>query len=629
MPVYSREIRERRLQALKHQVSRLERRMRSLGSTSQRFAWVRFGIVAAGGFLTWLAASRGGVIWGWITFIASCAVLVAAAAIHQRLTNWIEIFQDWQSIKNANLARMELDWEHIQTLPLPADRPRTSLEIDLDISGPRSLHHLIDTAISREGSVQLLEWLTQPAPNLDEIKRRQPLVAELARLTRFRERLQLLFRQALKEPLEGKELLAWLEEGYPSDRLRWLLPLAAVFTFTNLSLFVLNSLGILPALWILSASVYLAIYFASAGMNESLFENIVRLDTELGKFRAILHYLERYPYGGNLHLEALCQPFLQAERLPSRQLRNLKLATAAIGLRMNPVVGLLLNMVTPWDFFFAHLSQRYCREVGELLPKWLKTWAELEALASLGGFAYLNPEYTLPEITPSAEAALVIKGLGHPLLLPERKVCNDFTIERLGEIAIITGSNMAGKSTFIKSVGINLCLAHAGGPVDAARLRARPMRMHTCIRISDSITDGFSYFYAEVKCLKKLLESLREEQDFPLLFLVDEIFRGTNNRERLIGSRTYLQAVIGENGAGLLATHDLELAGLAEQHEQIHNYHFRDFVTDGRLVFDYKIRRGPSPTTNALAIMRLEGLPVEPQTGFDALEPEGLDDLPA
>jgi DNA mismatch repair ATPase MutS len=170
---------------------------------------------------------------------------------------------------------------------------------------------------------------------------------------------------------------------------------------------------------------------------------------------------------------------------------------------------------------------------------------------------------------------------------------------------------MAGKSTFIKTIGINLCLAYAGGPVNAQSLQLTPFRLHTCIRISDSIVDGFSYFYAEVKCLKYLLDKLNDKHPLPMLYLIDEIFRGTNNRERIIGSQAYIKELISKRGVGFLATHDLELASLADTSPQVSNFHFRDQVQDGKLVFDYKIRVGPCPTTNALKIMQMEGLPID------------------
>jgi DNA mismatch repair ATPase MutS len=180
----------------------------------------------------------------------------------------------------------------------------------------------------------------------------------------------------------------------------------------------------------------------------------------------------------------------------------------------------------------------------------------------------------------------------------------------MGQINLITGSNMSGKSTFLRTVGLNLVLAYAGGPVNAEQLVTAPFRLVSCIRISDSVIDGISYFYAEVKCLKALLEELAHDDPRPVFYFIDEIFRGTNNRERLLGSRAYIRALVDQAGIGLIATHDLELVQLADEMPVVSNYHFTDAVEDGRMIFDFTIRPGPSPTTNALKIMRLEGLPV-------------------
>ena len=186
-----------------------------------------------------------------------------------------------------------------------------------------------------------------------------------------------------------------------------------------------------------------------------------------------------------------------------------------------------------------------------------------------------------------------------------------FSLRKVGEITLITGSNMAGKSTFLKTAGVNLCLAYAGGPVNAKVLRTRLFRIFTCMQIHDSITDGLSFFYAEVKRLKALLAVLHEDDQAPIFFLIDEIFKGTNSRERLIGSRTYIHHLSKQSGVGMIATHDLELGQLDDQISSLTNYHFRDDVTDGRMVFDYKLHQGLCTTTNALKIMRMEGLPVE------------------
>ncbi|MCA9997375.1 MAG: hypothetical protein KDE56_16565, partial [Anaerolineales bacterium] len=188
------------------------------------------------------------------------------------------------------------------------------------------------------------------------------------------------------------------------------------------------------------------------------------------------------------------------------------------------------------------------------------------------------------------------------------RVGNDFRVEKVGQLFILTGSNMSGKSSFLRTLGVNLCLAYAGGPVLAVSFTTALFRPFAAIRVTDSVVDGFSYFYAEVRRLRALLDALQTPNALPLFFLIDEIFRGTNNRERLIGSRAYIQAIAGQNGVGLIATHDLELVQLADEMPDIANLHFRDEVVAGQMVFDYTLRPGPSPTTNALKIMRLAGL---------------------
>jgi DNA mismatch repair ATPase MutS len=280
-----------------------------------------------------------------------------------------------------------------------------------------------------------------------------------------------------------------------------------------------------------------------------------------------------------------------------------------LGVRTNPLLWLLIHIFVPWDFFFTYRLELVKKEIAHLLPRWLDAWHELEALNSLANFAYLNPHYTFPELITET-GRLTARNLGHPLLRPEAKVCNDFELSHEQRIVILTGSNMAGKSTFLRTIGVNLILAYAGAPVNADHLQTSLFRLFTCIKVSDSVQDGLSYFYAEVKRLQALLAATRVD-DLPVLFLIDEIFRGTNSRERLIGSRSYIRALSLTTSMGLIATHDLELIKLADEIEGVTNRHFREEVHDSRMVFDYRLRPGPCPTTNALTIMRLEGLPVE------------------
>jgi hypothetical protein len=605
-----------RQRALSRQVARLQGRIARLRSRSQRFTWYRLGAFLAGGFLTWIGVTRAPPPWSWLATALSLAGFTTVALLHRRLNRWIDTFERWAEIKSGHLARMVLDWERMPAPPSPATR--RSLAIDLDLTGRRSLHHLIDLTLSRQGGQRLARWLSLGDPEPDDIQARQGIVRELEPLSTFRDRLLLAFQRVSKEQLEGQVLLDWLRGADPTDTLKWTLPVAAGLVAGNLTLFALNSVGQLPAYWPITFLLYAGFYYYNASRLETFLEATVDLDRELGKFKAILVYLEKYPYQTKGHLRRACRAICDPETRPSRQLRKIKLATAAVGLRMNPVLSLLLNFILPWDFFFAYLATRYKGQMARLFPVWLETLYNLEALISLANFAYLNPDYTFPEIKPDADPVLQVRAMGHPLIPSDRKVANDFRVNRVGEIAIITGSNMAGKSTFIKTLGVNLCLAYAGGPVDADRFQARPFRLHTCIRISDSITDGLSYFYAEVKCLKRLLESLEGDRPWPLLYLIDEIFRGTNNQERMIGSRAYVRALIGREGVGFVATHDLELTHLADLSPDVHNYHFRDHIIDGKMGFDYRLHPGPCPTTNALRLMALEGLPVDESGPKDA-----------
>jgi ABC-type multidrug transport system fused ATPase/permease subunit len=550
--------------------------------------------------------------WLWAVIIFWFAIFFIVVYMHNRMDIWISKYKIYREIKATNQARMELAWSDIphsasQASPNP-------ISIDLDLAGPRSIHHLIDLAVSNEGSQRLANWLSQPLPEPQAIISRQRIVRELAPMTTFRNQLLLRFKTLSDQMLSGRRLMDWMLVNIAGGRYLWNLWIGLVLVTANISLFILSILDILPNYWIITTSLYLVFYIINQKPNNLLLEAAVVMDRELDIFRSLLGYLETYSYGRHIALQELCGPYIDPNRKPSKLLSKIKLATVGVGFRMNPIMGLVLNLLLPWDFFFSYLINVYRNTAIECLPDWLVTWYELEALMSLANFAYLFPGYIFPTFVPHPEEAtptFQATSLGHPLIPPDQKICNDISINNNGDTLIITGSNMAGKSTFVKTIGINHSLAYAGGPVDAQSFITGFFRLHSCIHISDSIADGFSYFYAEVKCLRSLMDKISEKHDFPVLYIIDEIFRGTNNRERLIGSRSFIKHITGNNAIGLIATHDLELANLAMEHTNIKNYHFRDNVIEGKLTFDYKLLPGPSMTTNALEIMRIEGLPVE------------------
>lgn len=614
-----------RLRLLEREIRRLETRIKMLEPRSNRYSWIRVLIFFIGlglSFVIWIAV-------GWWLALPLAVITMTAFGIiayyHGRLERSVAMYTLWRHIKAVQIARMKLDWQHIPDAYAGPLREGHPFEYDLDITGKCSVHQLLNTAISREGSLLLCDWLLNLTPDLATIRKRQELVRELTPLTLFRDKLMLkslLASSGETKKLEGKWLLEWLhvQSSTPSVfQMRLLLLGASILNILTVLFLILDLISHwqMQPVWLYCALASLVLWRITRNQRQIL-EDADFVHRSFATLSSIFSYLETYRYGKHQHLKNFCEPFLHKQRRgPSQLLKGTARITAAAMLRQNPFFWLPVNLVIPWGYYCAYYLVEYKKQLADRLPVWLNSWFELEALCSLASFAHLNPDYQLPNVEPVAQSesgnGILFRGknLGHPLIPDEKKVTNDFTINELGEGIIITGSNMAGKSTFLRTLGVNLCLAYAGGPVNASMLQTSLFRLFTCIRVTDSVVDGYSYFYAEVKRLRALLDALAEPDQLPVFFLVDEIFRGTNNRERLIGGRSYVRALVGRNCVGAISTHDLELVKLADGMAQVKNYHFREEVIDGRLVFDYILRPGPCPTTNALKIMQMEGLPVE------------------
>ena len=608
---------QERIEALERQISRLTRRINILDQRSNRYSWTRVAIFFGGIVLVILGYV---VAHWWLAIMLALLAIIAFSVVayfQGKIDRSIVRHKVWSYIKSTHIARMRLDWSVIPAVPATALQTGHPFESDLDITGERSLHRLLNTAISGEGTRRLHEWLLTTSPDLNTTQTRQALVRELLPLTRFRDKLtlkSLLASRQIAEQLEGNRLTTWLNQMNGTAALPSLLWGSIALCVLTLVLAILNVVGFLSPLWIASLLCSLFLFLNTKKIRGDVFEDAYYLRDAFATTSTVFEYLEKYSYPAHSRLKKLCEPFfMDSEHRPSQLLKGLARIANAATLAKNPFLWLPINALVPWDTYCAYRLRRYKVQIAAYLPQWLDIWFELEVVNSLASFAYLNPTYTFPDVTANATsqgALFEATALGHPLLLDEQKVTNDFTFQRQGEVVIITGSNMSGKSTFLRTLGINLCLAFAGGPVNASTFSTTLFRIFTCIKVSDSVTDGYSYFYAEVRRLKALLTELQQD-GYPLFFLIDEIFKGTNNRERLIGSRSFVHALVGRNCLGCISTHDLELVTLANTLPGVTNYHFKEDVIDGEMVFDYHIRSGPSPTTNALKIMQLEGLPVD------------------
>lgn len=605
---------QKRQAAIRRQINRLDAQLSELQETSDKLSRIRLAVFIVGVITAVIVLLQFGV-WPWL--VVSGVVVIAFAItvkLHRNVETAMQRYRIWRAIKQTHLARMNLAWEEIPApaeFEVPIDHP---FAYDLDLVGERSVLQLLDTAVSVEGSKRLADWLLETNPKLDITLARQATVAELKTMTRFRDKLTLnatLATEASGNKWPGRRVLAWLDAHTNGRSLRPTLWILSGLAVVNISLLLLFLAGYLPPLFLASWVLYGVIFALRTGDAVPIFEDAYFLEKSLRRLGMVFHFLETTRLGNNERVKAVCAPFLDEGERPSAHLGRVTRLLAMAGLRQNPFLWLVLNGFVPWDMFVSDRLNTCKKELQSRLPVWLDAWFELETLNSLAAMAYLNPDAIFPMIEPEAKRPFTTQAIGHPLIPDETRICNDFYIDELGAVDIITGSNMAGKSSFLRTLGVNLCLAYAGGPVLARQFETRLFRLYTSIRVADSVTDGFSYFYAEVRRLEGLLAALREEDERPLFFLIDEIFRGTNNRERLVGSQSYIKALVGKRGVGLIATHDLELVKLADDRPLVRNYHFRDGVENGRMTFDYTLHPGPCPTTNALKIMELAGLPVD------------------
>jgi hypothetical protein len=602
---------------LRARLDRARRKLDALRRVEGRFPWIRLGALGLALLGAYLAFQLLPPLWAWPAALLALAGFVFAAARHSRVIERAARVEAFCNLLETHLARLALDWEGIPPpAPLSAP-PGHPFAADLDVTGPRSLHQLLDTAAALGGSRRLADWLLAPIPDPQAAARRQALVRELAGRPALRACLELDGRLANPNPAgrwDTAGILDWLERRAHTGSFRPLLDVLALLALANVLLFVLNAVGLLPPVWMASMAVYLGLQSLRFRESSEVFDEAYNLARQLGRLRGVLAGIETIPLAPGSALASVCAPLRAPRQRPSAALRRIRWIVSAASLRNNPFLGLLLNLLAPWDLFFAYQLERFKLSLRGVLPAWLNAWHELEALASLANYAVLHPEAAFPIFRdPGSRPIFTAEAIGHPLIPAAARVNNDFRLEQLGEVVIITGSNMSGKSTFLRTLGANLVLAFAGCPVPAGRLETIPFRVFTSMTLSDSLSDGISFFYAEVRRLKALLDQLEASHPYPLFFLIDEIFRGTNNRERRQGSRAYTGALVDRNGVGFISTHDLELAHLSETSPTIRNFHFREDIRGGKMVFDYTIRSGPSPTTNALRIMAMAGLPV--QTG--------------
>jgi len=367
-------------------------------------------------------------------------------------------------------------------------------------------------------------------------------------------------------------------------------------------------LGAAGPWWLVPVAGQILLNLATRAETARVFAAVSATEGAFLRYGAMLRLVEGIALDVPL-LRELGGRLVTGDARPSAAMQQFRRTVGWFDLRHNGVVHPFVNALTCWDVHCVLRLEAWQRRVGRAVRGWFVALGELEALSSLAGHASDEPGAVFPELVPDGPF-FVAEALGHPLLDAGTRVGNDVTLAEPGQALMVTGSNMSGKSTLLRAMGLAVVLAHAGGVVCARRLALRELGLGTSIRVSDSLADGVSHFYAEVRRLRDVVAAARGSA--PLLFLLDEILHGTNSHDRRIGAAAIIRALVTRGAIGLVTTHDLALAEIAnELAPRAANVHFEDRLEGDRIVFDYRMRPGVVTRSNAIALMRAVGLSVD------------------
>jgi hypothetical protein len=579
--------------------ARLNARAAELAALDQRRG--RIGLLRLAVFLVAIAVVWFASIW-WIAI--PLVVFIALVWWQSRLDRDVERARRAIRFHEDGIARLEHRWQgKSENGGIRFLDPHHPYAADLDLFGRASLFELLSTARTRGGEARLAAWLTTPA-SPDVLRSRHEAIDELRPLLDLRERLAVL-GDDFRTGVNPEALVAWASA-----------PLQPFSRVARMGALGLSVLAFAALVWCFATGlvdVDARLALLAAGLVEGLFAvpkrtRILRVvgsveepAHDLGLLAEILEVIEDQNFQAPA-LRRLCDAIRPAASAEIVRLRRL---TDMLESRENPIVR-AIGPVVLWTTQLGMAIETWRAENGAHVPAWIDAVSELEALSALGNYAFEHPDDPFPEYSEAAEPRFEAEELGHPLLAADRCVRNNLNVTAPLRLLIVSGSNMSGKSTLLRAVGVNTVLALAGAPVCAKRLTVSCLSPGASIRATDSLEEGQSRFMSEILRLKQVLELAP-----PVLFLLDELLGGTNSHDRAVGSEGLIRALLDRGGIGLVTTHDLTLARVADALAPVAaNVHFEDRLEAGRLVFDYKMRPGIVTRSNALDLMRAVGLDV-------------------
>lgn len=540
--------------------------------------------------------------------LISYILFVYLLSIHSRISYELLRIKNMLEVNEKYLKRIDGTWTSFEDCGVDKIDEEKPYLTDLDILGEKSLFQLINTTKTFLGREKLIELLKNPNKDINKIKERQEAIRELGEKLDFTQRIEgegIINKNTVENPEQLFDYVESTKKVFASPIAKiisWVLP---VITIVASILIIYYKLDKYYGYIGLFFTIHLLISGIGYAKMSPVLGPIYKKKNDLESYFNILKLIEDEEFKSP-YLKELKGKLIFNGKSANAILKELTTIVEKIEYINNIVGYVVLGIVFFWEYHRLFEFENWKAKYGKCIRQWLDVIGEFESLASFAVMFHLNSKLTFPELS---EGNLVFSGeeIGHPLIDEKTRVYND--VDMTDSIFIITGSNMSGKTTFLRTIGINLALAYAGAPVCGSTLKCSIVDIYTSMRITDDLNRGMSTFYVELVRMKKMIENIKTKR--PMIFLIDEIFRGTNSNDRIVGAKSVLKSLNEKWVFGLISTHDFELCSLEyDDKKRIKNYHFSESYEGNKIKFDYKLKKGRSDTTNAKYLMKMIGIDI-------------------
>ena len=523
---------------------------------------------------------------------------------HSLVFNKKKYFENLVKINTDEIKAIEGDFSSYSAGEefIDHNHPFTS---DLDIFGESSIFQYFNRTTTGMGKTKLAHWFSNSEKNADKIISKQKAVSELSEMIDWRQNFMAKAFLVLENKEEQEQIFKWLngKKMFDKKRFKFIIIFVPILTFSMFFLYAFNIISVAYLILYLMLPMGIAGFYLQR--SNKIHNQISKKSQLLSKYATLLSEIETYNFESEV-LKSHQNSLFDNTHYASFYIKKLSKITNAFDARLNMLVGGILNIFLLWDLLQIYRMENWQKKHKRNLPIWFEVIAEFDALNGLANFSFNNPNSVFPEISKS-DFQIISTGLGHPLIDRNERVDNDFTINDWKQFLIITGANMAGKSTYLRTVGANFVLAMTGSTVCAKSFKFTPVEIFTSISTKDSLQKNESYFYAELKRLQMIIDKLNNGEQ--LFIILDEILKGTNSKDKQEGSKALLKQLIKLNSSGIIATHDLALGSLADIYpKNIVNHCFEVEIENEKLIFDYKLKNGSSKNLNATFLMKQMGI---------------------